>query len=120
MNDPLAALIESGTLNRNLFPPSSRYHAIDIKFFEKSDGKKVAFLNRRFVPHPEGLSLLHEHVVSQNERLDNIAAHYLGNPEQFWQLCDANRAMLPDELTDKLGRRLRITLPDGIPGANNA
>jgi hypothetical protein len=33
-----------------------------------------------------------------------------------WRLCDANGAMRPDELTETPGRRLRITLPEGIPG----
>jgi hypothetical protein len=119
-NDPLAALIQAGALNRTLFPPTSRYHGIETKILEKKDGQKVIYIKRRFVPHPERFSLLQEHVVTENERLDNITAHYLGNPEQFWQLCDANRAMLPDELTEEIGRRLRITLPDGIPGADNA
>ena len=31
--------------------------------------------------------------------------------------CDANGAMQPDELTETVGRRLRITLPEGITGA---
>jgi hypothetical protein len=120
MNDPLAALIQAGALNRALFPPTSRYHGIETRMLEKKDGQKVIYIKRRFVPHPERFSLLQEHVVTDNERLDNITAHYLGNSEQFWQLCDANRAMLPDELTEEIGRRLRITLPDGIPGARNA
>ena len=29
------------------------------------------------------------------------------------------RAMRPDELTETLGWRLRITLPEGIPGPTN-
>ena len=53
-------------------------------------------------------------------RLDNLAAEYLGDPEQFWRICDANGVLRPDELTDTIGRRIRITLPDGIPGAPNA
>ena len=120
MNDPLEALIQAGLINKNLFPPNSRYHGIEISMRENSDGKKIAFLNRRFVPQPERFNLLQEHQVLENERLDNITAHYLSNPEQFWQLCDANRAMWPDELTEEIGRRLRITLPEGIPGAENA
>lgn len=120
MNDPLEALIQAAALNRALFPPTSRYHGIETKILERKDGQKVIYIKRRFVPHPERFSLLQEHVVTENERLDNITAHYLGNSDQFWQLCDANRAMLPDELTKEIGRRLRITLPDGIPGAGNA
>jgi hypothetical protein len=53
--------------------------------------------------------------VTQGDRLDNIAAKYLGDPEQFWRLCDANGAMRPDALTETIGRWLRITLPEGIP-----
>ena len=53
---------------------------------------------------------------SQGDRLDNLAARYLGDPEQFWRLCDANGAMRPDELTQTSARRLRITLPEGVPG----
>ena len=56
----------------------------------------------------------------EGERLDIIAAQHLGDPEQFWRLCDANGAMRPDELTETVGRRLRITLPEGIPGPRNA
>jgi hypothetical protein len=59
-------------------------------------------------------------VVFQGDRLDNIAALYLGDPEQFWRICDANAAMRPNELTETIGRRLRITLPEGIPGTSNA
>jgi hypothetical protein len=52
-----------------------------------------------------------EHPVVQDDRLDNITARYLGDPEQFWRVCDANNAMHPRELTEEIGRRLRIPLP---------
>ena len=78
------------------------------------------YLKRRFVPPPERFALLQEHVVKQGERLDNITAQYLDDPEPFWRVCDANRAMRPDALTEAIGRRLRITLPEGIPGTPNA
>jgi hypothetical protein len=76
----------------------------------------MVYLRRRFCPLPENFSLLQEHVVTERDRLDNIAAKYLGDPEQFWRTCDANAAMRPDELTETPGRRLRITLPEGIVG----
>jgi hypothetical protein len=31
-------------------------------------------------------------------------------------VADANGAMRPDELTEEIGRKLRITLPEGVPG----
>lgn len=103
-----------------LFPPTSRYHGIETATLETSDGRTVIYLKRRFVPPPDRFALLQEHVVVQGDRLDNITARYLGDPEQFWRICDANGAMRPDELTDEIGRRLRITLPEGIPGMPNA
>jgi hypothetical protein len=72
------------------------------------------------VPAPERFALLTEHVVAQGERLDNITAEHLGDPEQFWRICDANGALRPAELTEELGRRLRITLPEGVPGPGDA
>jgi hypothetical protein len=87
---------------------------------ETADDRTVIYLRRRFLPSPDNFALLQEHLVTQGERLDNITAKYLGDPEQFWRLCDANAAQRPDELTETIGRRLRITLPEGIPGIANA
>ncbi|HEX4708660.1 MAG TPA: LysM domain-containing protein [Candidatus Angelobacter sp.] len=102
------------------FPPTSRYYNIQTATLETKDGRTLIYIRRRFVPPPERFSLLQEHVVVQGDRLDNITARYLGDPEQFWRVCDSNRAMRPDELTETIGRRLRITLPEGIPGVPNA
>jgi len=103
-----------------LFPPTSRYFAVETTTLDAPDGKVIVYLRRRFVPQPERFALLQEHVVKQGERLDNITAAYLDDPEQFWRIADANRAQRPDELTETVGRRLRITLPEGIPGTPNA
>lgn len=120
MTDPLQALLQAGALKTTLFPPTSRYHGIDTAQLTRADGKTLVCLRRRFVPAPERFALLQEHTVTQGDRLDNITAKYLGDPEQFWRVCDANGAMRPEELTETMGRRLRITLPEGIPGTPNA
>jgi hypothetical protein len=99
-----------------MFPANSRYHNVEIARYVLPDGTEVPYLRRRFVPQPEAHSLLQEHVVVQGDRIDNLAARFLGDPEQFWRICDANRAMRPAALTEEIGRRLRITLPEGIPG----
>jgi hypothetical protein len=57
--------------------------------------------------------IIAEHTVEEGDRLDNVTARYLGDPEQFWQLCDANDAMVPDELTEEIGRRLKVAMPNG-------
>ena len=102
------------------FPPTSRYYSIETASLETHDRRQIIYLKRRFVPPPERFSLLQEHRVVEGDRLDNITARYLGDPEQFWRVCDANRTMRPDELTEEIGRRLRITLPEGLPGIPNA
>jgi hypothetical protein len=123
MMDPtqaLQAMLQPGGTMGNAFPPTSRYHGIETAKRESAGGKIVVYLRRRFVPPPERLALLQVHEVEQGDRLDNIAATYLGDPEQFWRVCDANAAMCPDELTETVGRRLRITLPEGVPGTPGA
>jgi hypothetical protein len=78
----------------------------------------IVYAARRFVPPPERFQLLQEYTVRQADRLDNIAAKYLGDPEQFWRLADANGALRPEDLLLTVGRKLRITLPEGITGAS--
>ena len=117
--DPLQALLASGAINTTIFPPTSRYYGLSIATLTRADGRTVAYLSRRFVPQPERFALLQQHTVVEGERLDNITALYLGDPEQFWRICDANRALHPDEMTTPVGRRLRITLPEGIPSSND-
>lgn len=113
------ALLQPAGLHATLFPPNSRYYGIDTTILESADGQEIIYIRRRFLPLPERFALLQEHVVTQGERLDNITALYLGDPEQFWRLCDANAAMHPEEL-EELDRRLRITLPEGFLGMSDA
>lgn len=118
-NDPLQALLRPQSLEANLFPPTSRYHGIATTTLEK-DGEEVVYLTRRWVPAPEDLDEIQRHSVQQGDRLDLLAYHYLGDPELFWRLCDANRALAPQELTEEAGRTLRITMPEGVPGIGKA
>ena len=122
MNDPsqtIQQILQPGGLKTTLFPSTSRYYGIETATLETAEGKIIIYIRRRFCPSPERFSLLQEHAVVEGNRLDNITAHYLGDPEQFWRICDANAAMLPEGLIE-IGRRLRITLPEGIPGMRNA
>ena len=107
-------------LAATLFPPTSRYHGLSTLSHRGEDGREIAYLERRFVPLPENFEELRQHVVSQGDRPDNLAYTYLGDATQYWRLCDANGVLDPDELTDTAGRRIRITLPEGIPGAPRA
>ncbi len=120
MSDALRALLGPADLKATLFPPSSRYHGFELAKHQLEDGRVVTYLRPRIVPPPEHFALLGEHAVVSGDRLDNIAANYFGDPELFWRICDANRALRPDELTERAGRRLRITLPAGVAGNDNA
>lgn len=102
-------------MNANQFPPTSRYYGIETRIVDIAPGRAIVYLARRFVPQPEQFSLLQIHRVTDGDRLDNITARYLDDPEQFWRLCDANRALRPAEL-ELVGSELRITLPEGVPG----
>ena len=118
--DPVQAFLQANALATPLFAPGSRYYGVAASRMTLADGTAIVYLRRRFVPPPENFALLQEHVVAAGDRLDNIAARYLGDPLQYWRICDANRATRPDELSETPGRRLRITLPEGFPGAPDA
>lgn len=117
MSDPLKRLLAPLPLKARLFPPDSRYHGLETATWVDDEGETVTYLKRRFVPPPERFADIGEHLVADGERLDHLAHRYAGDPEQFWRLADANRAMRPEELTEEVGRRLRVTLPEGVPGA---
>ena len=120
MIDPLQAFLEAHSLQGPLFPNTSRYHGLPAGVHQTADGRSLVYVSRRFVPPPERFALLQEHSVVEGDRLDNLAHHYIGDPEQYWRVCDGNSAMRPDELIEEMGRLLRITLPEGIPGPNDA
>jgi hypothetical protein len=118
MPDPVQALLDAGAVPATTFPPTSRYAGVPIASYDAGDGTPpTPFLSRRFCPQPEAFADLTEHTVVQGERPDGIAATELGEPELWWRLADANRATDPRELVDPPGRRLRVTLPAGVPGA---
>ncbi|CAG0950857.1 hypothetical protein BURK2_00190 [Burkholderiales bacterium] len=120
MSDPLQALLEAGVLNTSSFPPNSRYYGVAVKTLEQKNQEPIAYLKRRFVPPPESFSVVQQHTVAQGDRIDNLAAQHLGDPELYWRLCDANRAVRPEELTETVGAVVNITLPEGVPGVGNA
>ena len=97
-----------------MFEPTSRYFAVETATLEVKDAegkmRRIAYKRRRFIPSPEGQTTLLEHRVAQGERLDNLTARYLGNPTEFWRVCDANLVLRPEEL-EEVGRRILITQP---------
>ena len=96
-----------------MFDPGSRYASIETATLVQHDGRRVAYVRRRFLPHGRTLPTLVEVAVEQADRLDLITSRTLGDPEHFWRVCDANDAMNPFELTsvEAIGRLLRVPVP---------
>lgn len=122
MKSPLQALIQMGVVPTVTFPADSRYYGTGTLSYVSPQGETVAYLARRIVPQPgaPNFATVAQHTVRQGDRLDLIAAKYLGDPLIFWLICDANGAIDPRELVATPGRVLNITTPQGIPGAPNA
>jgi nucleoid-associated protein YgaU len=97
--------------------PTSRYAGVEVATTTVPDGvggeRTVRYLRRRFPPQPATLPTLAEHTVVRGDRLDIITAQYLGDPTQYWRICDANLSIHPDELTaaDRVGESLRVPVP---------
>jgi hypothetical protein len=96
-----------------MFPRTSRYFNIEIARYVTADQREIVYRKRRFLPFSANAVIIAEHSVSEGDRLDNITNQYLGDPEQFWQVCDVNDAMRPAELTEEIGRRPKIPMPSG-------
>jgi hypothetical protein len=122
MNDPVQALIKLGVIPPVTFPTDSRYYGSGTLQYTAPDGTTVTYLARRFVPQPgaANFATIAQHTVKKADRLDLIAAKYLGDPLVFWLICDANGAIAPDDLVAETGKVLNLTTPQGIPGAANA
>ena len=96
-----------------MFPPTSRYANVETAKLILPDGREIVYLRRRFPPLAPPL-VRAEHMVTESDRLDNVTAIYLGDPEQFWRVCDANNALRPAEMEED-GRR--IVIPTTAGGA---
>jgi hypothetical protein len=107
-------------MSNNTFLPTSRYYGLGTVEITLPEGANVTYVERRFVPPRAHFATLREHLVKMGERPDSIAAEELNDSEQFWRICDANGVMRPDDLVAEPGRRVRITLPVGIPGPPRA
>jgi hypothetical protein len=116
----MQALFQFAGLQPSLFAMNSRYVGIATSTLVSANGTRTSYVLRRFLPQPAQLAELQQHTVVQGDRLDVLAAQYLGDPQLFWRICDANGAMRPEDLVTTIGSTLRICLPAGIQGAPNA
>ncbi len=94
-----------------MFENTSRYYALETAIFTTPDDRIISYKRRRFLPQGDNMPLLVEVTVTQSDRPDLITTHTLGDPEQFWRICDANNTMNPFNLTAEPGKVLRVPVP---------
>jgi hypothetical protein len=118
MSSPLTAFLQLGLVPPVTFPTDSRYYGFSTLTYTSPAGVSVSYLARRIIPQPgaPNYATVATHNVVQGDRLDLIAAKYLGNPLLFWLICDANGAMRPGDLVATQGNTISITMPQGVPG----
>jgi nucleoid-associated protein YgaU len=115
MINPLQAVLGFAS-SSPAFDAASRYSGLPLSTLQTPAGP-VAYVTRRFLPRFTPAGAVQYHTVVQGERLDTIAARYFGDPTQFWRICDANDALLPEDLTATPGTVLSIPSVQGIAGA---
>lgn len=97
-----------------MFEQTSRYFNLKNLTYTKKrkknneDGYGIVYKERRFLPKIQEMNILQDITVMPGERLDNITFRTIGDPEQFWRICDANEAMHPLEMTKESGRFLHV------------
>lgn len=92
--------------------PNGRYAALAVKQTTGPDGRPIAFLERRFLPDPAGLTIVARIAVEAGDRLDLFAARTLGQSTGWWRIADAARILHPADLERPVGRRLDVPLPE--------
>ncbi len=122
MNYPLQAMMQLGVIPPVTFPTDSRYYGFAVLQYTAPNGQVIPYLARRIVPQPgaPNYATINQYTVRQGDRLDIIAAQYLGDPLMAWLICDANGAICPHDLVATPGTVLAITTPQGIPGGMSA
>jgi hypothetical protein len=93
-----------------MFARGSRYESVGDAVHVDAGGREIAYKRLRMLPAPRGVQA---HTVADGDRLDLVAFRYLGDPELFWRICDANLAMRPEELTAVPGSRVLLPLLQG-------
>ena len=78
--DPVQTFLQDNALAPPAFAPTSRYYGIATAQVTQPDGRTAVYVQRRFLPPPENFAPLQVITVAAGDRLDNIAARYIGDP----------------------------------------
>lgn len=80
-----------------MFEPPSRYLGADTYLVPDHRGRTVVVVA---VPDAPAQALAGVHVRREGERVDHLAARYLGNAVLWWRIAERNDVMLPSALTE--------------------
>jgi hypothetical protein len=120
MDNALAALVQAAAGTGAPANPSSRYYGSAVEQISFADGTVVAYLARRIIPPASIWQQTQNYSVIAGDRLDNLAARFVGDPALFWMIADVNCAFDHSDLTAEPGTVIQIPLVSGIPiGARN-
>lgn len=92
-----------------MFFKGSRYEKVPQAAITDAEGRVMQYKTTRFIPETPAIA---GHLVVSHERLDHIAWQHFRDAERFWRICDANRALWPDDLLEA-GAVIRIPASDG-------
>lgn len=115
MIDPAAMVPSFQDAPLEVYDELSRYRGLPLVKLTYPNGDEVVYVARRFLPQPQQLAEIAQAIVREGDRLDIISAQQFGDARWWWRLADANAAIDPADLTSRIGTRLRITLPEGVP-----
>ena len=94
-----------------MFDPRSRYRDTENAEHVTETGQVIVYRRRRILPRVEDMQMRGAVSVIPNERVDHLAARTLGDPLQYWQLCDANPVMNPSELLEQPSSSVKVPQP---------
>ena len=92
-----------------MFFKGSRYEKVPERTITDASGRTIRYKTTRFTPDTDAFA---GHRVLNHERLDHIAWQHFRDAERYWRICDANRALWPDDLLEEAAI-LRIPPPEG-------
>ncbi|HOZ84106.1 MAG TPA: hypothetical protein PK191_01365 [Niabella sp.] len=120
MTDIAKIFMQQVGLKSSPFTVSSRYHSVEITTIEGKKDVPIAYVKRRMISSPDKFYVIQKYQTTEGDRPDLLGQKFYNDPERFWQICDANVTLDPEELISTPGNTIHISLPNGIPGNNNA
>jgi hypothetical protein len=95
-----------------MFFRGSRYEPTPETSLTAKDGRTIRYKRMRFIPKTTAPPRIFAK-AEFGDRPDLVAFRSLGDPEQFWRLCDLNLTRRPVDLTTVPGSRIAIPAPEG-------